>query len=278
MDIEDYSLDYYLDNINEQNKNIQEIDAEIAGITLAGVSIYVISSICGFLISASVFNKSVKIDTNLSKKLNNILKSGNYWIVHKWPDVVPNAFAIKGNHIFITTELIKILNEREQLGVLLHESFHCADLHSWKSIASESSFLYLIVFVALTISAATVPVLGILVAFILHNSFKIAYARIIGRKHEIKADEFAAKNGYGPDLISALNKLEKWGKSKSSNAPCGKICQLERKVSTAIDEHPSTKKRIEIILKKTNELNTILKSASFKKISSFVTGVFKNNG
>jgi len=277
-------LDYYLDNINEQNKEIQEIIdptliIPIAGGVALGVgTIYTIGLITSILLAASLFNKSIKVDPLLSKKINNILKSGNRWVVHKYKDATPNAFALKGNDVFITTGLIKLLNEREQTAALLHETFHNKSLHTWKQVGVESSFVYLIVFVSITSTITIFPGLAFLVAYILKKSVNIAYARLIGRRNEIKADEFATIHGYGHDLISAFNKMEKWAKSKKSNAPCDKICQIQRKISDAIDEHPSTKKRIEIILRKTNKLNQILKNGSFKKISTYVSGVFKNNG
>ena len=273
-------LDYYLDNINEPNKEIQEIidPLTIGGIALAAGTIYNIAVITSILSLASQFNKSCKIDPVLSKNINDILKSGNHWIVHRYPDHTPNAFALKGNHVFITSGFINLLNEREQTGVLLHEVFHNKDLHTWKKVGVESSFIYLIAFVAITTSMTANLALGILVAYTLKISFSVAHARLIARKNEIKADEFATIYGYGPDLISAFNKIEKWAKSRSSNAKCGKMCQLQRKISAAIDEHPSFKKRIEIILRKTNKLDQLLKNGSFKKISTYVSGVFKNNG
>ncbi len=287
MDIEDYSVDYYLDQVEKQTElssvnELADIDnAFLVGgaVALAAGTILNAAKIAAFLVASAAFHRSIKVDPVRSKKLNQILKTNNRWIVHQFPDAAPNAFAITGNHVFITTGLVKILNEREQLGVLLHEVFHNKDLHSWKGIAARSAFTYLIVFVAATIVGLSIfPGLSILVAFILHNSLNIAYARLVGRRHEIKADEFATVHGYGLDLVSAFDKMEKWAKSKASSAPCNKFCQIERKISSAIDEHPPTKKRVEIILRKTAELNRLLKGNSFKKIAKYVSGVFKNNG
>lgn len=277
-------IDHYLDKIRKENKEIVTEDPITASILVAGGialtagTIYNISKIVAFLIGASVFHKVIKVDAKMSKKLNEILKTSNEWVVHKFPDMKPNAFAINGKHVFITTGLIKLLDEREQYGVLLHEAFHNKDLHMWKRIATKSALVYLIIFVSITSTITIFPGLGILVAFILRKSFKIAYARMVGRRQEIKADEFAVKYGFGNELISALNKIEKWAGGQKSRRPCGKFCQLEKTISSAIDEHPSTKKRVEIILRKVNDLNNSIKSMNFKKISKFVIGVFKNNG
>lgn len=285
MDIEDYSLDYYLEQVEPQTENqepLEEIEDVIllgAGAVALGVgTIYNIGKVVSFIMSAAAFHRSIKVDPIRSKRVNKILNSGNTWIVHQFPDPVPNAFAITGKHVFITTGLVNILNEREQDGVLLHEVWHNKDLHMWKKIATESALTYLIIFVSVTSTLTIFPGLGILVAFLMKNIFSIAYARIMGRRHEYAADEYAVQYGYGKDLISAFEKMEKWAKTKSSNQPCGTVCKLERTISRAIDEHPPTKKRVETILRKTAELNALLKSGSYKKIAAFVVGVFKNNG
>lgn len=279
MDAEDYVLDYYLDQLREDE--LQEIGVDdaitIGAITGVVGSAMIIGKLVMFLVSVAAFKNTVKIDPKLSKEFNNIIKDGKKWRVRVYPDPNPNAFAITGQDVFITTGLLKMLNKRESMGVLLHEAFHCKDLHVWKNVAAESAFTYLIIFSAISASVFIFPFVGVLVAFLLRNVLHIAYARMVGRRHEMKADEYAVQYGYGDDLISSLNKIEKWANKIRSQQHCNKICQLERSISEAIDEHPPTKKRIEIIIKKSKELDRAI-SSGYKAIQKFVVGVFKNNG
>jgi len=275
MEIEDYYIDYYMDQLKEQD-NLNEIDPITVALGVGTVG--TIGMIISFLLNASIFRNRVKVDKPLSKGVNKILSSGNKWIVHVFSDQTPNAFAIGGRHVFITTGLLKILTDREVEAVLLHEVYHNKDMHIWKSVAAESSFLYLCAFIAASsLSAGAVLPLALIMFYIMQVSLSTIYARIQGRRFEIKSDEYAVKQGYGTELISALKKVERWVKEHMSRQSCGKVCQLERKISNEIDEHPSTKKRIEIILRKQKELDQAMGSG-FKAIETFVMGVFKQNG
>ena len=279
MEAEDFMVDHYLDQVSENKVvELQEDDALVAigGVTLAIGSVLLVKNLIMFFLSVAAFKSTVKIDPKLSKEFNSVINDGKQWRVRVFPEETPNAFAITGKDVFITTGLLKMLNKREVMGVLLHEAWHCKDLHVWKNVASESVFIYLIVFCAMTASAA-VPFLGVLVAFLMKNVYNIMYARLVGRRHELKADEYAVKFGYGKELISSLSKMEKWADKIRSQQHCNKICQLERSISEAIDEHPPTKKRIEIILRKSKELDRAV-SSGFRAIQKFVVGVFKNNG
>jgi len=279
MEIEDYYIDYYMDQLKE-DENLNEMDPVSmgAGYALVAGSVYTIAMVIQFLIATASYRNSVKVDAPLSKRLNEILKSGNKWIVHIFPDAGPNAFAIGGRHVYITTGLLKILSDREIDAVLLHEVYHNKDMHVWRNVAAESSFLYLCAFVAATamFSGVAWP-LAVIMFHIMRLSFRCIFARFRGRYFEIKSDEFAVKHGYGDELISALKKIEGWAKEHMKSQPCGKVCQLERKISEEIDEHPPVKKRIEIILRKQKELGQAM-SGGYKAIENFVTGVFKQNG
>jgi len=281
MEIEDYYLDHYMDQLKE-DESLTEIDPVIGGAAtyaLAAGTVWTVAMVVQFLLATSVYRRSVKVDAKLTKRVNEILSSGSKWIVHIFPDAGPNAFAIGGRHVYITTGLLKILTEREVEAVLLHEVYHNKDMHVWRNVAAESSFLYLCAFIAATamMSGAVIWPLAIIMFHIMRLSFRTIYARFRGRQFEIKSDEFAVKYGYGSELISALKKIEGWAKKQMQGQPCGKVCQLERKISEEIDEHPPVKKRIEIILRKQKELGQAM-TGGYKAIENFVTGVFKQNG
>lgn len=264
-----------------QEDNIQELDPLTFGLATAGIigTARLVAQLTTFLLASAAMRRIIKVDKKLTKRINVILKSGSKWVVHLYPDPGPNAFAIGGKHIFITTGLLKLLDKREVEAVMLHEVFHNKDLHIWKQFAMTNSFFYLLTFIAMTATAATgMFYLGLLIFYIINKVSSIAYNRISGRRHELKADDYAVKHGYGKDMAGALLKMEQWVAKARSKSYCDKFCQLERKISDAIDEHPPLQKRVEIVLRKTNELAQVMKSASFGKIKNFVEKVFKENG
>jgi predicted Zn-dependent protease len=57
----------------------------------------------------------------------------------------PNAFALPGGHIFVTTGLLDLLDSPEELaGVLAHESAHVARRHMFQHLISGKGPIYLI--------------------------------------------------------------------------------------------------------------------------------------
>lgn len=285
MDYIDFALDDKLNDVRKQNgENINEFDIDPTDprllILSGGISTgIVVGGLVQFLWLSFLFKRSIKVDKVLSQRVNDILKSGNKWKTHQYPDRIPNAFAIGGNDIFVTTGLVKLLDEREVDAVMLHEAWHNKDLHIWKKIAYDSSLTYLIIYTAMLATTLTmIPIVtGFIVAFTLRNMSNIVYARTMGRRHENAADEYAIKLGYGPELASSLEKMEDWAKRKFGSRPCNRTCQIINKISEAIDEHPPIKARIETILKKSKELDRAM-SGGLKSLSKFVVGVFKNNG
>ncbi len=253
-----------------QNDNLQEIDP-LTGSAILGTG-YLISVLTFFLYTAGDISRALKPDKKLSNRINLILGTKNYWIVHKYPEKTPNAFALgMGRHIFITTGLLDFLIPREVEAVLLHEIHHNKNKDAYKSLAYKHSFFYLITFIALSISSFP---LGILAFLLMIKANNILHARLLGRSQEIKADKFSVKYGYGKELISAFQKIDKIIQKIHSSKPCGKWCQFERKVSDIIDEHPSTKKRTEIILRSADKI----KKMTFTRMKDYIMRIFKENG
>lgn len=231
----------------------------------------VAASITQLLYQTVIFIMATKpmMDKKLTKKINDFLKSTK-WKVILIKEKSPNAFVMGPRLICVTSGLIKILNEREVMGVMLHEAWHVKDLHVYKQFMYKLPFFYLITFLVIsTVVVTGIPFLGYLMAFIMYNIYDIPYQIIMGRRHERAADSYAAKLGYGDELISALNKLEKWYRSKVKSQPCGKVCQLTNKIGEAIDEHPPIKNRIENILK-SKELAKLAMKKSYIKILKFI--------
>jgi Zn-dependent protease with chaperone function len=222
----------------------------------------------------------MKVDSKRSKKLNEIIKPlgvKKNFQVHIVPQKAPNAFTPGGKHVYITSGLLKLLNEREVEAVLLHEVYHAIDLHIIKRMATEFPLYYLCAPLAVAAAmgaAALGPValiLGMIVFSISLGILKIPLSVIIGRRHEYGADNYAVKAGYGKDIASALNKLEKMLTRMSAGQSCGKVCKVIRRIDEAMDEHPSTKKRIEKTLKDVE----LLKAVSKAKITAITYKIKK---
>jgi Zn-dependent protease with chaperone function len=208
-------------------------------------------------------------DKKLTKQVNKFLGTTK-WRVILIKEKSPNAFVMGPRIICITSGLMKLLNSREVMGVMLHEAWHVKDLHVYKQFIYKFPFFYLIAMSMFAVGLITgIPILGTIFALIMFNIYDIPYKIIMGRKHERAADSYAAKMGYGDELISALNKLEKWYRSKVKSQPCGKVCQFTNKIGEAIDEHPPLKNRIENILK-SKELAKLAMKKSYIKILKFI--------
>lgn len=95
------------------------------------------------------------------------------------------------------------LNKREKMAVLLHEACHCKRLHMEKRLMA-------------------LPMLIINVGFNVR----------LTQRQEHEADEFAAKQGYGVELLSALRKFK--GKPSifypSLDERCNRVGQVMREL------------------------------------------------
>jgi len=245
------TIENYLNQIQEDEEQLQELDPITAGtIALAGGTLMVVWNLIRLLLGLRSFKKSLKVNKPMTKKLNGIL-STNKWVVQVVPDPSPNAFAAGGLHVFITTGLMKILNEREAMAVLLHEVYHNEKKHMAKKLGYEYSLYYMLTFIISLLTPG--PQLFFLAYFAFHISLsilRIPYAIIVGRKHEYGADANTVKYGYADDLVSGFKKMEIWIAKAMKKQKCGSVCKLVNAVSRAIDEHPDMQKRIENILRK----------------------------
>lgn len=96
-------------------------------------------------------------DTNVAAQLAataqpllNVMPKGQQWQFYVIDEEYPNAFALPGGHILITTGLLEMTDRPEQLlGVLAHELAHVTEKHGFrKLVASAGPLLVLQVFVS----------------------------------------------------------------------------------------------------------------------------------
>jgi len=212
------------------------------------ISISVIFAMLGMFIAAS------KKEAKLSKKLNDIIKDGNNWQVYTIKDDTPNAFCIATPRMFIHSGLKKLLTEEELIAVMIHEAGHIKNKDIWKKLTANYTFLGILVGLSFVVAGPAAPIAATIsfAVFLIAKALgvdSIFFALTLGRRSERKADSMAVKHGYGSQLASALEKLDKWVVKLQSKRPCGKMCRIVGKVDSAMDEHPPLKKRVETVLR-----------------------------
>lgn len=200
---------------------------------------FLLSLIFLLLINTISFGQNIKLDKKLGKKnyetvkasykftsdkamntyLNNVgqrlvsnldsaLFEYQFFIIN---DPIPNAFALPGGYIFITSGLVILLKSEDELaGVIGHEIIHSNNRHSVRQIRKR--ILPTILTLPITILGAVTPGVGAITAPI--NATQSLLFASYSRKYETEADELgvtlAAKSGYDPlALPKALDRLMK---------------------------------------------------------------------
>lgn len=265
------------DMLEEKLNQIQEIEPITVGTVVVGTAI-VATHLGTLILAARAISNAFRINNELSRRLNGLLNSGDKWIVHMYPESGPTAFSLGfGRHIFVTSSLLKLLDDDEVDAVLLHEAYHSEKKHTPKKLAYEYPLYYLATYLAIYSMGSIPLIISAMLVFLLTKKVgNILYTITVSKRQEIKADDFAVKNGYGKQLISSLKKLEDLARKYRSKTECGKICKIMEKIDNALDEHPSTEKRVRIALETMNKMNA--KSLSFAKIKNTIERIWKTNG
>jgi Zn-dependent protease with chaperone function len=190
------------------------------------------------LIILGIYSAS-KVSTSLSNTLRKV--TGNdKWKVRILNSPVPNAMALAvgGHTIFITKAFVKMLTERELIGVMLHEVKHMRTLDSLQSVGS----------------IVGVP------------------AILLGLASKYGKDPKTA------GFASALDKMNVWVKKEAAKHLCGFICRLNKKVKETFDEHPQIESRIENILQKEEIQKAIIAKdqSGIRKFISSLKGSFSS--
>jgi putative metalloprotease len=258
----------------DKQKQLQEFDPISTTVAAAYILIPLAINLAALFTAISYYTKNLKTDPKLSKKLNTILKDGKKWEVKIVPDKSPNAFAMIKPYVFITSGLLKMMDEDEIMAILLHEAGHINNMDVWRDLAAENTFMT-IIFGAAVFLGGSVVVYALLtfMYFVGKDALRVLINRIMGRAAERRADNYAVKYGYGDALVSALNKMEELLRKMKAKNECGIICKLSEKISDMLDEHPPYKKRVEQILK-TKETWEKVKNATFVNMRNFFQKAF----
>lgn len=164
------------------------------------------------------FDKKIKspvYDESMTKTLRNITGDNSFYI-YEMDMNSPNAFVtVKRKSLFYTKKLKEILTKKELIAVMLHEYNHSNNNHVIKNFAITGSSWYMssLVDKAILDKLTSENIQG---SNGVYMAIAVFYTRalilnlpiyIVGRNFELKSDEYSAKMGYGPELISSLNKL-----------------------------------------------------------------------
>lgn len=207
-----------------------------------------------------ITEKNSQLQSEFRKILEGLGHPSNVYIEEMKEVEEPNAFCTIGSTLYYTKGLKKLLTKRELMAVLLHEYNHFRGFHVYISMIQSISSKPLAVLIgskymknkALT-TATKVKTFLLVLSFLF--IYSIGFNITVGRLMEYTSDGFAAKSGYGDDLISGLKKLEAWYKKRMGKP--GRVEEILIRILMAIDEHPSLEDRIEYILKHKKDPNEL---------------------
>ena len=175
-------------------------------------------------------NKVARL-TAMAEPLLKALPPGQQWEFYIVEEPYPNAFALPGGHIVVTTGLLELAERPEELlAVVAHEVAHVTRKHSFRqTVASAGPFLVLQVFLAGHGGALGVIAGGS--AILVHQSFS--------QEYEKEADD------YGWDYLVAANidprgMIDMFQRLKTVEAAEA----LSEIVPKAFQSHPDIDKRI----------------------------------
>jgi predicted Zn-dependent protease len=217
-----------------------------------------------FFISFLGISQSVKLDKKLGKenaisveqtmgiyknvKMTNYLRSVGNRLVSNLneplfeyhfnivPDKSPNAFALPGGYIYITTGLLPLLASEDELACILgHEIIHSNNRHAVQQL--KKKILPSLLEIPGELLGVVNNNLGAIFNAPIQVSNKLLFASY-GRKFETEADDegtkLAAKTGYEPKaIISALSRLSKTIEVATDN----------KEKKSYFNDHPYTPKR-----------------------------------
>jgi Zn-dependent protease with chaperone function len=227
-------------------------------------------------------------DEKLTKKLRSIVKDDSFHVYEVDLDS-PNAYVtIKRNSLFYTGKLKEILTEDELIAVLLHEYNHHKNKHVGKNFAIIGSSYIMTFLIDKAIieklnqqyeksAAGTSGIYYALALFYSSAVFMHLPLYIAGRRFEIKSDAYAAKMGYGDELVSALTKVYNYSPPEVDDSRWNSILKQVSKWSERLrklttlsgDVHPDLDSRIKNIVKTKEyqkEQEKYLKDLKKKKI------------
>jgi len=243
-----YILEDYLNSLNESGW----MDDPRVLQTFVYVLFIIIMTVLGII---ELFT-STKQNKSLSDKLFEV--TGKRYPVKVLEEKSPNAFCFGGigSTVFVTSGLLQMCNQREQIAVCLHEVGHITNLDEIKSLLTSGGSLGIAGYICIKMISFTEKNTSIkksaLLRFVTLWCIGILFlvmwktpGIILAKLHEYRADKYAVQFGYGNDLANALQKLQDWVENEWKKQSPGAVSKFFRKLDELLDDHPEMKKRIE---------------------------------
>lgn len=186
-----------------------------------------------------------KVGEKLIAQLDNPLFEYDFHLV---PDMSPNAFALPGGHLYVTTGLIPILESEDELACIMgHEIIHSNNRHSIQQL--KKSIVPRLLEIPGNLLGAINKDLGDLFNAPIQTSNALLKASY-GRKYETEADDegiaLAAKAGYNPKaMVTALTRLSKSIEVATNN----------KEEKSYFNDHPYTPDRTQHIEEQINAIS-----------------------
>ena len=184
------------------------------------------------------------VGERLVSKLENPLFDYQFHIV---PEKSPNAFALPGGYIYITTGLIPLLETEDELACIMgHEIIHSNNRHTIRQL--KKSILPRLLEVPGNLLGALNEDLGVLFNAPIQTSNALlfaSYSRNFETESDINGTALAAAAGYDPNaMISSLNRL-----SEAIEVAIG-----QKETKNYFNDHPYTPDRVNSIQKNVEKL------------------------
>jgi len=216
--------------------------------------------------------KTGKLNKKYTETIRKITNNPNIEI-REINNKTPSSFYYKGDIIYYTTGIKKLLTkDRQIISVLLHEYHHYEKNDKYKNTVCVT-MMYVILYTLVNLKLKNPFRID---TYFFNNHFFAFFAFFIvqklylitfGKKIEYAADENTIKYGYKKEFIESLKILENYVQNKlkkelcskqDSNEQCDKKIEKYMNIDAFFSEHPTFKKRVENIRKKYIKLSLYL--------------------
>ncbi len=178
----------------------------------------------------------------VAEPLLQVMPKAQEWQFYVVPSRTPNAFALPGGHVMVTTGLLKFAERPEELlAVLAHELAHVTEKHGFrKQVASAGPLLVFQVFLSGQSGATTL---------LLSGGSALLVTQSFSQEYEKEADDigwdYMVKAKIDPrGMIDVFRKLRAYEMKHGGQSPLPK----------AFESHPDVAKRIARLEAKWNRL------------------------
>lgn len=189
---------------------------------------------------------------------------------HIIADPIPNAFALPGGYIYITTGLIILLQNEDELACILgHEIIHSNNRHAIKQI--KKSILPKMLEIPGALIGLVTPTLGYIINIPFKGINSVIFASY-SKSSENEADKLgtklAAKAGYNPlELNPILDRL----------AVNSEMISGEEEKDSYLSSHPYTPKRVKRITKNAKKISWTATPPTSNNIIKEFDGILVGN-